>query len=315
MAGSRTGAGPGPAGKAITAAVAALLLLVLAGTASAATGGAPSPGGGSPPPASPTGSPAGVPSSGALSLASARVSPPKAFYYGVRYPRLAFAIASDRPSNDLQIDVVNAAGEAVRSFYRNGVAPNTTIGIRWDGTTAAGRPAANGRYQFRIGPQGGGPVARASSSSTTLKLGFALYRFAFPVLGAHDFGGAADRFGAPRAGHTHQGQDVMAACGTPIVAARGGTVQYAGFQAAAGNYVVIDGRNASFDFMYAHLARPSPLKTGDSVRTGGPIGVVGQTGDATACHLHFEMWTAPGWYEGGQPVDPLPYLKHWDLYS
>jgi murein DD-endopeptidase MepM/ murein hydrolase activator NlpD len=135
------------------------------------------------------------------------------------------------------------------------------------------------------------------------------------VLGAHDFGGAADRFGAPRAGHTHQGQDVMAACGTPIVAARGGTVQYAGFQAAAGNYVVIDGRNAPFDFMYAHLAQPSPLKTGDPVRTGGPIGVVGQTGDATACHLHFEMWTAPGWYEGGQPIDPLPYLKHWDLYS
>jgi hypothetical protein len=153
VAGSRTGAGPGPAGKATTAAVAVLLLLVLAGTASAATGGAPSPGGGSPPPASPTGSPAaGAPSSGALSLTSARVSPPKAFYYGVRYPRLTFTIGSDQPQNDLQIDVVNTAGEAVRSFYRNGVAPNTTIGIRWDGTTAAGRPAARRAAVPRRGP-------------------------------------------------------------------------------------------------------------------------------------------------------------------
>ena len=39
-----------------------------------------------------------------------------------------------------------------------------------------------------------------------------------------------------------------------------------------------------------HLAEPSPLKVGDLVRTGQPIGIVGDTGDATACHLHFELW-------------------------
>jgi murein DD-endopeptidase MepM/ murein hydrolase activator NlpD len=125
----------------------------------------------------------------------------------------------------------------------------------------------------------------------------------------------AGRFGAPRSGHTHQGQDTMAACGTPLVAARGGTVQFAGFEAAAGNYIVIDGKGTGFDFMYAHLEEPSPLHTGESVRTGQPIGVVGETGDATACHLHFEIWTAPGWYEGGSPIDPLPYLEKWDRYS
>jgi murein DD-endopeptidase MepM/ murein hydrolase activator NlpD len=125
----------------------------------------------------------------------------------------------------------------------------------------------------------------------------------------------AGRFGAPRAGHTHQGQDTMAACGTPLVAARGGTVQYSGYQSAAGNYVVIDGKGTPLDFMYAHLAEPSPLQTGEPVRTGQPIGVVGETGDATACHLHFEIWTAPGWYQGGSPIDPLPFLEQWDRYS
>ncbi len=126
---------------------------------------------------------------------------------------------------------------------------------------------------------------------------------------------SAGRFGAGRSGHTHQGQDVMADCGTPLAAARGGIVQYSGYQSAAGNYVVIDGRGTGYDTAYMHLREPSPLQTGDPVRTGQPIGVVGDTGDATACHLHFELWTAPGWYEGGSPVDPLPYLKMWDSYS
>ena len=107
----------------------------------------------------------------------------------------------------------------------------------------------------------------------------------------------------------------MAACGLPLVAARGGTVQYAGYEGAAGNYIVIDGKGTPYDTAYMHLAEPTPLKTGEPVRTGQPIGIVGDTGDATACHLHFELWGAPGWYEGGSPVDPLPYLKKWDAYS
>ena len=52
-----------------------------------------------------------------------------------------------------------------------------------------------------------------------------------------------------------------------------------------------------------------------TVRTGQPIGLVGDTGNAQGCHLHFEIWGAPGWYEGGSPIDPLSYLKAWDRYS
>ena len=90
----------------------------------------------------------------------------------------------------------------------------------------------------------------------------------------------------------------MAACGVPLVAARGGTVQYSGFEGSAGNYIVIDGRGTAFDMAYMHLLEPSPLKSGTTVRTGQPIGLVGQTGDASACHLHFEIWTAPGLVRG-----------------
>ena len=54
---------------------------------------------------------------------------------------------------------------------------------------------------------------------------------------------------------------------------------------------------------------------GAKVLTGQVIGAVGQTGAASGCHLHFEMWSAPGWYTGGKAIDPGPALKLWDAYS
>ena len=303
----------------ICLATAIALLACLGGSAAAAgTGGAGTPGASPSAKGSPAGVPAAAPSAGTISLVAATTSPRKSFYFGYRYPRLSFTIGSSQPENDLQIDVVNSAGEVTKTFYRENVAPAVETKVRWDGTTNEGRPARNGRYSFRISPQSAtatAPVARKATSSTTLSLGFAFYGYAFPILGGHEYGLSAGRFGAGRTGHTHQGQDVMAACGTPLVAARGGTVQYSGYQGAAGNYVVIDGRGTGNDFMYAHLAEPSPLQTGETVRTGQPIGIVGDTGDAQGCHLHFEIWGAPGWYEGGSPFDPLPYLEKWDAYS
>jgi peptidase M23-like protein len=132
---------------------------------------------------------------------------------------------------------------------------------------------------------------------------------AFPVQGPHTYG---DAFGAPRSGHTHQGQDVLAACGTPLVSVMTGTVQYAGYQSAAGNYIVIDNNGTADDFVYMHLAYPaSPQALNAPIAAGQQIGVVGKTGDATGCHLHFEYWQGD-WYGGGQPIDPLPYLLAWD---
>ena len=307
---------PGLANRIGIAAVLALLICFASSAAAATTGGAGTPGAAPTAKGSPSGTPSSAPSAGTLTILAAETTPRKSFYFGYRYPRLSYTIGSSQPQNDLRIDVVNTAGEVVKTFYREDVAPDLEDKVRWDGATNEGRPARNGRYSFQISPQTpAAPAARKASSSTTLSLAFAFYGYAFPILGSHEYGMSAGRFGAGRSGHTHQGQDVMAACGTPLVAARGGIVQYSGYQGAAGNYVVIDGRGTSYDFMYAHLAEPSPLHTGDTARTGQPIGIVGETGDAQGCHLHFEMWGAPGWYEGGSPFDPLPYLEKWDAYS
>jgi murein DD-endopeptidase MepM/ murein hydrolase activator NlpD len=137
----------------------------------------------------------------------------------------------------------------------------------------------------------------------------------FPVRGRHDFGGAGASFGSGRAGHSHQGHDVFAACGTPLVAARGGTVQIRGYHAAAGHYLVIDGEGTGLDYGYMHLTSRTPFDKGDAVVTGQRIGSVGDSGNARGCHLHFELWATPGWYQGGRPIDPLRALKAWDRWS
>lgn len=137
----------------------------------------------------------------------------------------------------------------------------------------------------------------------------------FPVRGRHDYGSAGARFGSGRGGRSHQGHDVFARCGTPLVAARGGRVQFRGRHRAAGHYIVIDGARTGLDYAYMHLASASPFRVGDRVRTGQRIGAVGDSGNAHGCHLHFELWSAPGWYEGGRPIDPLRALRTWDRNS
>jgi murein DD-endopeptidase MepM/ murein hydrolase activator NlpD len=127
----------------------------------------------------------------------------------------------------------------------------------------------------------------------------------FPVAGAHTLG---DGFGAARSGHTHQGQDIMAACGTPLVAVSRAKVKFVSFQSLAGNYVVIRNKKLHQDYMYAHLATRASVTKGQIVQPGQQIATVGRTGDASACHLHFELWLGK-WYRGGHAINPLPYLQ------
>ncbi|HEV2814367.1 MAG TPA: M23 family metallopeptidase [Solirubrobacteraceae bacterium] len=128
----------------------------------------------------------------------------------------------------------------------------------------------------------------------------------FPIDGEWEWGGASTHFGDR--GGAHDGEDLMSDCGTPIVAAAGGKVVFADSDGAAGNYLVVRGEE---DHVYMHLARETRFEAGDRVRTGERLGSVGRTGNASTCHLHFEIWTAPGWYDGGKARDPRGDLKRW----
>ena len=80
----------------------------------------------------------------------------------------------------------------------------------------------------------------------------------------------------------------------------------------AGLYLVIDADDGR-DFVFMHLLDGSiTVAKGDTVTAGQVIGQVGQTGRATAPHVHFEIWPT-GWYssDDSQPVDPRPDLDAW----
>jgi hypothetical protein len=214
------------------------------------------------------------------------------------------------------VDLVRLTdGGVVQSWSAPSVPPGEVQTIRWDGKSA-GIAQPDGRYAFRLAATGAnGSVGRSAADGEANRDAFDLRGHIFPIRGAHHFGGAGAEFGAGRSGHSHQGHDVFAKCGARMVAARGGVIEAKKFHGAAGNYVVIDGEGSDVDYFYAHLTSPTPFDVGDRVRTGQQIGTVGQTGNARGCHLHFELWAAPGWYSGGAAFDPLPHLKAWDAYS
>lgn len=135
----------------------------------------------------------------------------------------------------------------------------------------------------------------------------------FPVQGTYTFGGDDARFGAGRPGHIHQGQDVVAASGTPLAMPVAGTVTWKSNQpGGAGIYLVIRGAADGRDYVFMHLLRGSVVvAAGDTVAAGQQIAQVGATGVASGPHLHFEIWVG-GWQaRGGAPIDPLPQLQRW----
>lgn len=98
----------------------------------------------------------------------------------------------------------------------------------------------------------------------------------------------------------HGGIDVVAPSGTPVVAARGGRVTFAGWSGAYGYAVFVD-HETGWQTRYAHLSRID-VRLGDVVRQGVPIGAVGSTGASTNPHLHFEVR-----FEG-RALDPLQFV-------
>jgi murein DD-endopeptidase MepM/ murein hydrolase activator NlpD len=134
----------------------------------------------------------------------------------------------------------------------------------------------------------------------------------FPIAGPFSWGGPDASFGAKRKGHRHQGQDLGAALGTPVVAPHDGVVETVGYQArGAGHYLVVDGDGEDYDYVFMHLRRGSiRVLTGGHVRIGQQLAEVGNTGGSTGPHLHFEIWVG-GWFAGGKPIDPLPLLQAW----
>jgi hypothetical protein len=144
--------------------------------------------------------------------------------------------------------------------------------------------------------------------------------FLFPVAGPTTY---QDDFGQARPGGPHQGNDLMAAKKTPVIAVEGGRVEFWTTSASAGCMLYLYGDSGTM-YEYIHLnndvtmqndnrgkcvagmSYAKGLKNGQHVTAGQQIGYVGDSGDANggASHLHFEVHP-----KGGAAVDPYPYLQ------
>jgi murein DD-endopeptidase MepM/ murein hydrolase activator NlpD len=131
-------------------------------------------------------------------------------------------------------------------------------------------------------------------------------RFEFPVRGGTRIGGP---FGAFRADSGfHEGNDLFASFGTPVVAVADGTVENVGSLKISGNRLWVYADTGD-QFFYAHLSAFSPEAVDHRhVRAGTVLGYVGNTGDAepTPPHVHFEIHP-----DGGKAVAPTPVLTAW----
>ena len=97
----------------------------------------------------------------------------------------------------------------------------------------------------------------------------------------------------------HQGVDIAAGMGSNVIAARGGTVTYAGWLGGYGNLIILD-HGDGYTTRYAHLSAYN-CYYGQSVSRGQVIAFIGSTGNSTGPHLHFEILTY------GTPTNPLSY--------
>lgn len=254
----------------------------------------------------PVGEPAVVPELRVLAGAPATDdvgSSKKLFAGGRSRAQLSYDV-SGRPSGG-RVEAIRAAtGEVVRSWPVEADGEGT---VSWDGFVGD-EPARSGSYVLRLNQA----AAQASQSGSRTEVQFEVIEGFFPIRGRHQLASTpTQRFGG---GRGHEGSDNFAACGTPLAAWTKGKVQYVGTQSRAGNYVVIERPNGE-SYAYMHMRDRALVSKGDEIFTGQRLGYVGDTGSASGCHLHIELWTAPGWYRGGKPYDSLPLMKRLDALN
>jgi murein DD-endopeptidase MepM/ murein hydrolase activator NlpD len=145
-------------------------------------------------------------------------------------------------------------------------------------------------------------LTRGSNSGVLRNIGPSTYtggKFMFPVVGGDNYISQFFHYG-------HYAIDIAADYGSTVRAAAGGTVIFAGWKSNGGGYQVWVAHGSGLYTTYNHMSAIS-VGRGQHVGRGQTVGRVGQSGNATGPHLHFEVWRGPVW-DGGQRVNPLGYL-------
>ena len=123
--------------------------------------------------------------------------------------------------------------------------------------------------------------------------------FRWPVIGGNNYISQYFHYG-------HYGVDIAATYGSKVGAAANGVVTFAGWKNNGGGYQVWISHGSGLFTTYNHMSGVT-VSAGQSVGGGQQVGRIGQSGNATGPHLHFEVWKGPIW-NGGTRVNPLRYF-------
>jgi murein DD-endopeptidase MepM/ murein hydrolase activator NlpD len=128
------------------------------------------------------------------------------------------------------------------------------------------------------------------------------------LLPSVDYGSVEAAFGNAR-GRPHEGQDIFAPAGTPVVAPAEGTAIDGGYDGGRGNWLAIYDPERKLTYSYFHMVDAAEVAVGDKVKAGERVGQVGCTGSCYGDHLHFEVRDGQDPY--ATAIDPMPYLAKW----
>jgi murein DD-endopeptidase MepM/ murein hydrolase activator NlpD len=211
---------------------------------------------------------------------------------------------------------IGSRGQAVRDLQRELRRRGVRIAVDGSFGPATKRAVMRIQKRFRMKPTGivgpkllkrlGLPTRTAAAAPATPAAtpGTTTYLKVFPVSGEYTY---FDDYGAPRGQGTHQGIDIMADRGTPLVAVDDGVIaKMSRTETGLGGVYVWLKRADGVQYYYAHLHTIAQgLEVGSRISVGQVVGTVGNTGDARSAppHLHFEIrnaWT---------PINPYPHLQ------
>jgi murein DD-endopeptidase MepM/ murein hydrolase activator NlpD len=152
------------------------------------------------------------------------------------------------------------------------------------------------RTKTTSGGGGHGGTSKAPRGSPTYNGG----RFHWPVVGGGNYISQYSHAG-------HVALDIAGDSGSPIVAAAGGRVVFAGWKSNGGGWQVWISHGGGMYTTYNHMSGVA-VGTGQSVGRGQRVGRLGSSGWATGPHLHFEVWRGGQPWGGGYQVNPMRYF-------
>lgn len=109
------------------------------------------------------------------------------------------------------------------------------------------------------------------------------------------------------AGRGHEGQDLFAPAGTPLVAVDDAVVLETGSDGGRGNYISIYDAKRKLTYNYFHMLGAALVGSGERVDAGQKLGELGCTGSCWGDHLHFEVRGGRSSY--GPTEDPAAFLE------